>query len=367
MRLRGWWGCQPCLHPRQVSRYRTSFERSSRDAGELMATPRLVRIHYRKAKLDGADAGQTLQEALKVVMAGSLGQDARQRIFPITDDGNHKGCLNYSDPSGGSSIADIMHLDGRSSLPTWIHPTVPEPVAKVIPKELAAGEASLDEPAYILVKDNHVAAIERLGFRNSSMERYLNSLIKAGGALPSGSQWSLNPKIELESTGGLTGAIKKVIIRPKAAMQGGAASEAPTPTVQGVVNRRMSDIFAQGWRVLDMVRAAGGDEAEIEKLRQNLSSDLALKARLEITVAAVRRKSEAELQAGAIEKAFAEMASDSDIRLVSSDGKTDGKLIQLVHTAEVMETGGLIDWQAATYALISALNAWAAKGSIDLK
>ena len=46
--------------------------------------------------------------------------------------------------------------------------------------------------------------------------------------------------------------------------------------------------------------------------------------------------------------------------------KVKGKLVQLVHVAEVLETGGLIDWQRISYALASAINAWAAKGSIDL-
>ncbi len=327
---------------------------------------RVIRIHYRKAKLEGGDGSENLQKTLNAVMTGALGQDARKRIFPITDDGNHKGCLNFSDIVGEAFVADIMHLDGRSTLPTWIHPKSPQPVATVIPKELGADEASLDEPAYILVRDNHIAAIERLGFRNSSMERYLNSLIKGAGSLPNGALWSLDPKIELQGMGSLTGGVKKIIITPKAALQGendlvnGAAKTSRT------VSKRMSDFFAQGGRVLDMMKAAGADDAEVEKLRANLSSDLALRARLEVTVASTRRKTEAELQAGAIEKAFAEMATDGDVRLVSSDGKTDGKLVQLVHTAEVTETGGLIDWQAATYALVSALNAWAAKSSIDL-
>jgi hypothetical protein len=303
-------------------------------------------------------------------MAGSLGADASKRIFPIAD-GGHNGCLNFSETSHGSFVADVMHLDGRDVLPTWLHPKSPQPVADVIPKELAEGEASLGEPAYILVRGNHVAVIERMGFRNGNMQRYINALLKEAGELDPGTEWSLDQRIELEGGGALSGSVRKLTFRPHAALVGaiqepGGALAADGQPKERRVTRRMSDLIAHGQRVLDMVRAAGADEAKLESLRNNMSNDLTLQARLEIFVSSVHRKTEAEVSADLIQKAFAELTSEGDVSLVTSDGRTDGKLVQLSHTAEVQETGGLIDWQRATYALIAALNAWAAKGSIDL-
>lgn len=333
----------------------------------MAAAKKTVNVHYRRAKLEGVSGQQpTLQDALQAVLGQTLGSDARSRIFPIADGTQHKGCLNYSEKFQDAFIADLMHLDGRDTLPTWISPTSPVPVAKVVAKALGEGESSLGEPAYLLVRGNHVAAIERLGFRNPGIERYLNSLLKAGGLLPDGAQWSLVPKIEVEGTSGLTGSIKKLIIAPKAAAQGQRPEASSAEAKPKTVSRRMRDMFAQGQRVFDMLKAAGADDAEIESLRANLSSDLALRAKLEISVQRLRQKTEAEVHPDALEKALAEVTTYGDVRMISSDGKSDGKLIQLVHPVEVVENGGLIEWQAAAYALVAALNAWAAKGSIDL-
>lgn len=333
----------------------------------MATTPKTVNVHYRRAKLEGAQGTYpTLQAALETVLGGPLGKDARQRIFVVADGGQHKGCLNYHEKFSEAFVADLMHLDGRDVLPTWIEPTAPKPVADVVPKAIPSGEASLGEPAYILVRDNHVAAIERMAFRNPTIERYINALLKAGGQLPDGAYWSLVPKVSIESTNGLTGSIQKLVITPKAALQGESPEPAPKGSKPRKTTSRMRDMFAQGNRVLDMIKAAGGDEAEIEKLREGLSGDLALRARLEISVQKLRQKTKAEVEPDAVHKALAEVAAHGEVKLLSSDGKSDGKLVQLVHPVEVVETGGMIDWQAAAFALTSALSAWAAKKSIDL-
>ncbi|MDP3853134.1 hypothetical protein [Phenylobacterium sp.] len=332
-------------------------------------TARTVKVHYRLAQLAGPDStGQTLQQRIHAVMSGPLGLDARERVFHISDDGQHRGCLNFSE-DGTAFLADIMHLDGRSALPTWLHPKEPRPVAEVIPRTLAEGEASLGEPVYLMVRGNHVAAIERMAFRTISLARYINALLKAGSQLDPGSEWKLQPKIQIEGGASLGGSAKKLVFKAR----GLAVGEGPTDGPGGFPlaaerpkSRKFDEMAAEGWRVLDMMRAAGADETKLEALRANMSPELALKARLEVSIASVRRKTTADVHPDALQQAVAELTNQGDVHILSSDGKTDGKLVQLMHSAEVLETGGLIDWQRATYALVSAMNAWAAKGSIDL-
>lgn len=331
------------------------------------AMPRKVKVHYRRAVLEGAEAPFTLQDRLLRTMSGKLGGDARTRIFPISEDQQHRACLNYHE-AGSAFLADVMHLDGRSALPTWLHPQKPQPVAQVIPRALGPDEASLGKPLYLLVKGNHVAAIERMGFRNTNLQAYLNALLKAGGELDEATAWKLVPKIEMTSSDQLSGPVKKVSFKPSAALIGDGPSLAPEASKSRprLVSKRLGDWVAQGRRVIDMAVAAGADEAKVQKLQAEMSTDLALHARLEISVAKVRQNTKAIIDPDTIQQAFAELSSQGDVVIQSEDGRTNGKLVQLSHPTEVLETGGLIDWQHATQALVSALNAWGAKGAIDL-
>jgi hypothetical protein len=327
-------------------------------------------VHYRLAKLEGTPSQNfTMQERLTRLMNSPLGADARERLIPVADDEQHQGCLNYSKHESAAFFADIMHLDGRRTLPRWIHPTEPKPVAEVVPRDIADGEASLGEPLYILVAGNHVAAIERMGFRTTNLTRYLNGLLAKGGEMEGGTSWRLVPKVEITGDAFKRSGVKKVIVKPHAAIGGDAASEAPVDPDRKKARRAASaleDLMVYGQRVFDMLVAAGADETKLEKLKDSMSADLVLKAKLELSVASIRRKTTAEISPDDIQLALAELAEQGSVTIISSDGKSDGKLVQLVHTAEVLEVGGLLDWKRATQALSSAMSAWAAKGAIEL-
>lgn len=339
-----------------------------------MAEPvvREVRVHYRRATLAGVDQPEfTLQQRLSRLVAGNLGKDARERIIAITEDEQHKGCLNFSKPGDKAFLADVMHLDGRNSLPTWIHPTEPKPVADVVPREVAKGEASLGEPVYLMVVGNHVAAIERLGFRTTNLANYINGLLGKAGELEDGAHWKLVPKIELQGAAVKSGAVRKIIVKPYAVVAGEGPSQAPAEDqgkrkLKRAVSR-FEGLMIHGQRVIDMLKAAGADEAKLESLREGMSSDLILKAKLELTVQSLKLKSKAEIDSDTVHQALAELAVDGSVNIVDENGNNDGKLVQLVHKAEVMETGGLIDWERASQALLSAMSAWAAKGAIELE
>jgi hypothetical protein len=333
---------------------------------------REIRVHYRKAILAGIDQPEfTLQERLTRLVNGELGKDARERVIVISDDNQHRGCLNFSKVGKDSFLADIMHLDGRSSLPTWIHPTEPKPVAEIVPREVAKGEASLGEPVYLLIVGNHVAAIERLGFRTTNLANYINGLLAKAGELEDKAHWKLVPKVEIQGAVTKGGAVKKIIVRPYAVVAGEGPSQAPAEDRgRRKLTRaasRFEGLMVHGYRVIEMLKAAGADEAKLETLREGMSSDLILKAKLELTVQSLKLKSKAEIDSNTVHQALADLAIDGTVNIVDENGNNDGKLVQLVHKAEVMETGGLIDWQRASQALLSAMSTWAAKGAIELK
>lgn len=333
---------------------------------------REVRVHYRKAVLEGVENPEfTLQARLTRLVQGHLGGDARERVIPISDDTQHKACLNFSKAGEKAFLADVMHLDGRSSLPTWIHPTEPKPVAEVVPRDVAKGEASLGEPVYLMVVGNHVAAIERLGFRTSNLATYINGLLAKGRELEPSAQWKFVPKIEIQGAVAKGGAVKKIIVKPYAVVAGEGPSQAPADDSEKRKLKRAASRFeglmVHGHRVIEMLKAAGADEAKLEHLKEGMSSDLILKAKLELTVQSLKLKSKAEIDSDTVHQALAELAVDGSVNIVDENGNNDGKLVQLVHKAEVMEAGGLIDWERASQALLSAMSAWAAKGAIELQ
>lgn len=333
---------------------------------------RKVNVHYRSALINGWPEGEeqvTLQESLVRAMKSDCGKNINQRVFTISQDEKHKGCLNVS-AARDAFAAEILHLDGRVGLPVWIPSTDPQPVAEIIHRALNKGETSLGEPAYIYVLGNHVAVIERLAFRRTNMEIYLNELFAAAGVLPSGAWWELKPKVTVSNRAIFDSGVKRVVVRPHAALGGEAPSQAPVDKNSSRAKRLaegISEAISGAERIVALLTAAGADETKIETLRAAMSTDLVIKAKLELSIASVRKKTTAIVPEGVMETALADLASDGDVAIHSEDGRRKGKLIQLSHPVEVVERDGLLVWENAVLGLSSAIGHWAAKGVIDIQ
>jgi hypothetical protein len=334
----------------------------------MAGRPRTVRVHYRRAKLEGGELTFTLEQRLRRALAGALGTDAQERVLPISQDAQHKGCLHYSEAGPEALVFDVLHLDGRDSLPTWVKPKAPSPLAEIRVRPLGEEESSIGESAYVLVRGNNLAVIERLGLRTASLQRYLNSLLQKSGELESATEWRLVPKIEIDNPKMLTGGAKRIVVKPRAAVAGeNPSGRADADGPSRFVTRQVDELLTHGARVLELIRAAGADEARIDRLREQMSNDLILRAKLEISVSKRSRKAKAEIDPDLVAQAFGDMTAENDVTIYAADGRTNGKLVQLVETVEVVETGGMIDWKRVNYALAAAMNAWAAKGAIELE
>ena len=330
---------------------------------------RTVRIQYRHATLDGApQQSMTLQERLGRAMKTDIAKDVSKRLFKVTqaDDGP-QGCLNLHQSTTLAFIADIMHFDGRQVSLRFIHSATPTPVAKIEPHQVGANESSLSEPIYFMARGNHLAVIERPSFSLPQFARYINALLATAGQLEADTQWKLAPKIQYTNVSAIGGAVKRVIFRPRAAIDGYGATHAPEPKrrrrdTQAIIE----EVLASGSKLVDILKAAGASEAKIESLRQNMSCDLAIRAKIELSFFPVKRKTTAEVSPEIVHYALTELADDGDVDIIADDGKTQGKLVSLSHRAEVLEVDGLLEWTRATEALASALGAWYAKGAIDI-
>lgn len=342
------------------------------DLEKLLAqTPsitRTVRVQYRLATLDGeAKEALSLQERLHRAMEKPIAKDVSQRLLNImaTDEGP-QGCLNTHQSTALAFVADVMHFDGRAVSLRFIHPDTPVPVAKIEAREIGAGESSLSEPIYFMARGNHLAVIERPGFSLPQFARYINALLAKAGELEQGTLWKFAPKIQFSGDPALKGAVKRVVFKPRAAFEGYGATRAPEPKRKRDTQAIIQDVLANGSKLLEILEAAGADQTKIETLRKAMSSDLAIRAKLELSVFQVKKKTSAEISPEIMQQALADLADDGDVEIIAADGRTQGKLVSLSHKTEVLEVGGLLEWTRATEALASALATWVAKGAIDI-
>jgi hypothetical protein len=340
-----------------------------------MTETMLVRVRYRRAKhVDQANpdheiGGQgTLEEAIRKLLTSSLASDVNSRVLPTIEDERHSLCLHFSSVQTGSVTFDLLHLDDRTEFKTWTKPKTAVPVSKVSGTKVPPDEVSLQEPAYLMVAGNHVAVIERVGLRSPSIENYLNQILEKATIIQSSkSYWKLIPKIEAIGVKALKGGVEKIILKPRAALAGSADSEiAPGAGKMRTRTRKIDEFIEQGERIFSMLEVFGAKQTDIEKLRSQMSSDLVLKARVEISVTKAERSSEAKVSADDIQTAFAHLTETSDIDVIDRDGKTNSKLTQLSHPVEVLHNDGIIEPESALNALAAGMSSWAAKGAIEL-
>ncbi|WP_140846614.1 hypothetical protein [Sphingomonas glacialis] len=334
-----------------------------------------VRVRYRLAKFVTAtdpdlavpDAA-TLESMVRGLLAGQLGNDVNERVIPTVEDVRHSICLHFSQLNEGALAFDLLHLDDRKVVPTWKRPTKPVPVSTLGGTAIAKDEVNLNEPAYLMISGNHVAVIERVGLRTPTIENYLNDILSKASTFDKENQyWKLVPIVEAIGVSALKGGVEKIVLKPHAALIGEAISQVSHDHKPRRYTRKIDEFIGYGQRIIDMLEIFGAKEGDIENLRKKMSSDLVLKARVEISVSRAERSSEAKVSADDIQKAFASITDGADINVIDKDGNTNGKITQLYHRVEVAHENGIIDMKHAVNALSAAMAAWAAKGVIELQ
>jgi hypothetical protein len=335
-----------------------------------------VRVRYRLAKYTNKSAPNapvdsvenTLETMVRSLLGGSLGKDVNSRVLPMFEDERHSVCLHFSQLNEGALAFDLLHLDDRTEVPTWKRPANVVPVSTLGGTKLATDEVNLHEPAYLLVSGNHVALIERMGLRTSTIENYINDILQKAQIIDKEKFfWRLVPRIEAVGVAALKGGVEKIVLKPRAALAGEAATSiAHSDRKSRNYTRKIDEFIGYGERIFAMLKVFGAHESDIETLRRKMSSDLVLKARVEISVSKAERASEAKVSADDIAVAFAHVTDTSDIEVIDKDGRTNGKLTQLSHIIEVAHENGIIDMKHAVSALGAAIQSWVAKGAIEL-
>lgn len=341
-----------------------------------MTDTMIVRVRYRRAKHVSSDNPevastdpQTLEKMIRSVLSGSMGKDVNSRVIQTVEDQRHSICLHFHQVNQTSLVFDLLHLDDRKEITTWKRPSNPVPFSTLSGTKIAKDEVSLQEPAYVMVTGNHVAVIERVGMRTPAIENYLNEILSRNASIdPQKSYWKLVPKIESVGIKSLKGGVEKIVFKPHAALAGEAATQTSNESgKQRRYARKIDEYIGYGEKIFKMLQVFGAHESDIDELRQKMSSDLVLRAKVEISVSKAERSTEAKISADDIQMAFAHMTDGNEIEVIDKDGKINGKLTQLSHPVEVAHEDGIIDLKHAVSALGAAVTSWAAKGAIELE
>ncbi len=334
-----------------------------------------VKVKYRLAKYhthtESSDVSledtPTLESSIRQVLEGELGKDVNSRELKIQEDERHSLLLHFHQLNQGALAFELLHLDDRTEVPTWKRPAGQVPLSSFGGTKLGPDDVSLQEPAYLLVSGNHIAMIERMGLRLGHVENYLNEILDKGKVLKLGEHyWKLVPKVDAVGVKALKGGVEKIVVIPRAALAGEGQSALTTTPKQRFYTRKIDEYISYGEKIFELLKVFGAQEADIEKLREKMSSDLVLKARVELSISKAERASEAKVSADDIQTAFAQMTDTSDINIFDKDGSTNGKLTQLAHVVEVAHQNGILELTAAVSALSAAMASWAAKGAIEL-
>jgi hypothetical protein len=340
-----------------------------------MADTIKIRVKYRRAKYVSVaepdknlpELFDTLETRLRSLLDGKLGKDVNSREIKFQQDERHSLLLHISKKTKGALMFDLLHLDDRTGLTTWKRPKNTVPISEFGLTKLAVDNVSMNEPAYLIVSGNHIAMIERIGLSLGTIQNYINDILSKAKLLDQEKfLWKLIPKIEATGVALLKGGVEKIILKPRAALIGEASSKIPSRPKSRGYHRKIDEYIGHGAKIFELLNVFGAAESDIEKLRSKMSSDLVLRAKVEISISKSERSTEAKVSADDIETAFAGMTETSDIDIIDKDGRTNGKLTQLSHVLDIVHENGILDIEHAHQALTAAMASWAAQGSIEL-
>lgn len=333
---------------------------------------RSVRIHYRSAQFTGADDDlpkPSFENTLRELLKGPMGDDWETRACRIRDGHADEAMINSSEIEGKGVFLEIYHLDSRRDLAFLKKLGGKAKTASVLSRPVPADENAMGDAAYLLVIGNHVAAIEPLALKPGALTNYFNALFQKDNRLEADESWKLVPKVQVKDGGwtkqrGLTA----LEVRPHARLVGEGPSATPVEAGKrrSKPSRKAEARISEGGKLAELFEILGAQEADLDGLRESMSLDLGLEAKIVFQVRRNNRKTEARLETDDLSQAIASLQEHNDVALVSPDGKQRRGLTTLTEPGDVLETGGLLSLPHTSAALSSALMKWAGKGIIDL-
>lgn len=337
----------------------------------MAGSTRVVRIHYRSANFIGdADAKiGTFEDVIRQAMDGPMADDYSARACGIRDGDADEAMINRSDLEHPGVMLEIYHLDGRRDLPFLQKLPEKAPTASVLTRKVDDNENAMGSAAYLLIRGDHVAAIEPVTLKPGALTAYFNAFLQKAGVLTPATSWKLVPKVRIQ--GGETSRnrrLERIEVRPQARLSGEGPSLLPLPKGKRVVpvGKTAAERSASGDKLKEIFEVLGADEADLNALQQAMSDDLGIEAKVIFEVRRNRRKSEAELGTDDMSQAIASLEETNDVAIVSKDGNERKGLSTLYDTAQVLEVGGLLSLPHVNQALTSTLLKWSAQSIIDL-
>ena len=320
-----------------------------------------VTVQYRKLDdIEQAFGGQSLQAVLCACMkkqngSGQIGDDPSQRHY--TDDGYGTLVLNFVDDRSEYFFGELVRFEPGADLPLLQLDTGVK-AYNLTQAKAPQGHEPLRGILYFMAVGSHVVLIES-DVSSARAERYLSWLLSdATTTLARGTHVIL--LAELTAAGGAMqlSKVEEVVFKPKPFQPKGTdfqTSDQTVPTVE-TETRGVAETNA-----LEVLKAAGMDEADIQKFASN---DTQIEVTLQIRFKGQRRRR----QSLTIEDTNRLLRNipDDELTLKGPGGRQkNGKIEKLAYPANVETIGSLLKTDDVARALYEGYKSFVSNGYID--
>jgi hypothetical protein len=237
--------------------------------------------------------------------------------------------------------------------------------------DLPTGHAPINSSAFFLVRENHIAALESSAINSSKLQAISNTLLGFDLSAPKGARWHIGNRARINLDNAPLRNVRKLSAKPKALL-GGTKPYEPAPNQEEAVRQRAlsqktQGLLRNGGLVRDALIAFGFDGAALEDLQRGMSEDVAITAKVELSLTHLRSRSVTGvlLPTETVNEILANVDRNAmELEVQDVNGKRVGNIAEMSNRCDLTVDQSNPDLRAIDLALAEALNHWQADGLI---
>jgi hypothetical protein len=320
-------------------------------------------VQYRYLKTEGLPDGlvlkPTIVERLRMDAGGqTVGSSAAKRIVDLDQDGSVVILNRITEPSHWDAQifgGQLIQLQPGQNVPAILQ-SLEEDADEFLLEQIDLGPNAqvVKGVLYFVVIDNHVGLMEGQAVKGRTLERYLTSMLQAGGSIEAGQAILLNSEFRAADGKQLDAATSiTVAAEPNA--------HAPASEINELVGREVDHQRREGSTVFDVLRTLGWTEDALRRLDQEVPEGGWIEG--SFSVAIKHRRKKKPISRATINEALRNI-DPADIGM-DGQGREKGGIVKVSTQRNVAMIGSLKNPEDAIEQIVMALREWAQKGTID--
>ncbi|RVI87765.1 hypothetical protein CN186_30155 [Sinorhizobium medicae] len=322
-------------------------------------TRKKVGIQYRKLEdVTGGFNGSTLQAALSNCLKyvgphGAISESVKVRQFD-SDPAYGTLVLNFFEDKDSFFFGELVRFEPGADLPLLqLGDNVK--AYNLTQAKAPAGHEPIRGVLYLLAVNNHAMVLES-DLSASRAERYLTWLLsQATPIIAENTHIILAAELSPESGANRLSQVDQIILKPRPVQ---SSTDEEAPTLVPALSSTSRDVSETN--TLDVLRAAGMDDTDIQSLVQDETS-------IEV-VLQIRFKGKRKRRSLGIDDAnrLLRNVPDDELTLSGPGGRQkNGKIVKLAYPANIELIGSLLDSKDVARALFEGYKYFVSNGYID--